>query len=100
MTSNIAFTSQVSLSQTAFLNYSSDSIFSKDDTFSANLLTQKFQNLSTSSPYERLPSLTANYSNDILDEDEFIIMDTNTSITYNQFDNNDDYSGATRANRQ
>jgi LPS-assembly protein len=97
MTSNIAFTSQVSLSQTAFLNYSSDSIFSKDDTFSANLLTQKFQNLSTSSPYERLPSLTANYSNDILDEDEFIIMDTNTSITYNQFDNNDDYSGATRA---
>ena len=97
MKSNIAVTSQVSLAQSAYLNYSTDSIFSEGDAFSANLLSQKFQNLSSSSPYERLPSLTANYSNDILDDDEFIIIDTNTLLTYNQFENNNDYSGATRA---
>jgi len=97
MKSNIAFTSQVSLAQKAYLNYSTDNIFSEGDAFSANILSQKFQNLSSSSPYERLPSLTANYSNDILDDDEFIIVDTSTLLTYNQFENNNDYSGATRA---
>jgi len=97
MSSNISATSQVSLSQKAFISYSSDSIFSKNDSFSANLVSQKFQNLSSSSPYERLPSLTANYSKDILDDDEFIIIDINTLLTYNKFENNNDYSGATRA---
>ena len=47
MSSLITVTSQVNLNQEIFLNYAKNN-------WNAKLLTQKFQNLTTSSPYERL----------------------------------------------
>jgi LPS-assembly protein len=86
MSSLISVTSQVNLNQEAFLNYS-------DSNWNAQLLTQKFQNLTSSSPYERLPSLTVNHGKLFEDAEGFTTYETNTNFSLTQFERNNDYVG-------
>ena len=58
MSSLISATSKVNLPQEAYLNYSTDKL-------DVNFVAQRYQNLTTSSsPYERLPSLSINHSDE------------------------------------
>ena len=86
MSSLISVTSQVNLNQEAFLNYS-------DNDWNARLLTQKFQNLTTSSPYERLPSLTVNHGKIFEDEYGFTDYEVNTNFSLTQFERNNNFTG-------
>ena len=86
MSSLITVTSQVNLNQEIFLNYS------KND-WNARLLTQKFQNLTTSSPYERLPSLSINHNKEFLDASGFTSFETSTNLDYTKFERNNDFVG-------
>tara|TARA_B100000035_G_scaffold210907_2_gene180608 strand:- start:1256 stop:3508 length:2253 start_codon:yes stop_codon:yes gene_type:complete len=86
MSSLITVTSQVNLNQEVFLNYT------KND-WNARLLTQKFQNLTTSSPYERLPSLSINHNKEFLDVSGFTSFETSTNFDYTNFERNNDFVG-------
>jgi LPS-assembly protein len=86
MSSLITVTSQVNLKQEVFLNYT------KND-WSARLLTQKFQNLTTSSPYERLPSLSLSHTKEFEDESGFTAFETSTKFDYTKFERNNDFVG-------
>ena len=86
MSSLITVTSQVNLNQEIFLNYA------KND-WNARLLTQKFQNLTTSSPYERLPSLSINHNKEFLDVSGFTTFETSTNFNYTKFERNNDFVG-------
>jgi LPS-assembly protein len=86
MSSLITVTSQVNLNQEIFLNYS------KND-WNARLLTQKFQNLTTSSPYERLPSLSINHNKEFLDASGFTSFESSTNFDYTKFERNNDFVG-------
>ena len=86
MSSLITVTSQVNLNQEIFLNYA------KND-WNARLLTQKFQNLTTSSPYERLPSLSINHNKEFLDVSGFTSFETSTNLDYTKFERNNDFVG-------
>jgi len=83
----ISVTSQVNLPQELQLDY-------VNEDWDVNLIAQKFQNLSTSSPYERLPSLTANYSK--VNESSLGLdrYETNLALSLTQFDRNNDYTGS------
>ncbi|MDA9088100.1 LPS assembly protein LptD, partial [Methylophilaceae bacterium] len=91
MSSLISVTSQVNLSQEAFLNYS-------DNDWNASLVTQKFQNLTSSSPYERLPSLTVNHGKIFEDAEGFTSYETQVNFSLTQFERNNDYVGASNEN--
>ena len=86
MSSLITVTSQVNLNQEIFLNYS------KND-WNARLLTQKFQNLSSSSPYERLPSLSINHNKEFIDASGFTSFESSTNFDYTKFERNNDFVG-------
>ena len=86
MSSLITVTSQVNLNQEIFLNYS------KND-WNARLLTQKFQNLTSSSPYERLPSLSINHNKEFIDASGFTSFESSTNFDYTKFERNNDFVG-------
>ncbi len=86
MSSLITVTSQVNLKQEIFLNYA------KND-WEARLLTSKFQNLSTYSPYERLPSLSINHNKEFLDANGFTAFEISTNFNYTKFERNNDFVG-------
>ena len=83
----ISVTSQVSLPQELQLNY-------VNQDWDVNLITQKFQNLSSSSPYERLPSISASYSK--VSENGFGLnqYETKLNLSLTQFERNNDYTGS------
>ena len=87
MSSLVSQTSQVSLPQEAKLSYNSEE-------FNAILIAQRFENLTSASPYERLPSLQMNYEKsfeDIYGNNQF---ETAANIEITQFERNDDFSGS------
>lgn len=86
MSSLVTVTSQVNLRQEMFLNY-------KKNNWNASLITQKFQNLTSSSPYERLPSLSVNHQKDFLSNDGFTFLESKSHINYTKFERNNDFVG-------
>ncbi len=86
MSSLITVTSQVNLNQEIYLNYI------KND-WNARLLSQKFQNLTTSSPYERLPSLTINHNKEFLSDSGLTSFETTTNFNFTKFERNNDFVG-------
>lgn len=87
LSSLVSLTSQVSLPQELKLNYI------KDD-FNATLLTQTFDNLSTSSPYERLPSLQMSHTKDFEDIYGNNYLETKFSFEATEFQRNSDFTGS------
>ncbi|MDC0475356.1 LPS assembly protein LptD [Methylophilaceae bacterium] len=87
MSTSIAVTSQVSLRQTAHLD------FEKTDDLSdikATLKVQEFQNLTSSTPYELKPSFNVSYKKDWEDEvDQSLFLQTDVNFMYDQFDKGD-----------
>jgi len=86
MSSLITVTSQVNLNQEVYLNYAKKN-------WGARLLTQKFQNLTSSSPYERLPSLSISHSRDFLSDSGFTSFETSTNFNFTKFERNNDFKG-------
>ena len=85
MSSLISATSTVNLPQEAYLNYSSEKL-------DINFIAQRFQNLTTtSSPYERLPSLTINHSDEYENVDGFTSYETDFSMSLTQFERNHNF---------
>ena len=87
LSSLVSLTSQVSLPQEILLNY-------KSDKFNATLLTQKFDNLTSSSPYERLPSLQISHNKDFEDIYGNNYLETNLAFELTEFKRNSDFSGS------
>ena len=87
MSTSIAVTSQVSLRQTAHIDYE------KTDNLSdirASLMVQEFQNLTSSSPYELKPSFNVSFKKDWEDNaDKSLFLQTDTNFSYNKFDTGD-----------
>ncbi len=83
----VAVTSQVSLPREAELTYA------KND-WNINFIAQTFQNLTSSSPYERLPSLSIRHSFVTNDSDGMALYETNIPMNITTFDRNDDYTGS------
>ena len=83
----VSVTSQVSLPQELQLNY-------VNEDWDVNLITQKFQNLSTSSPYERLPSISAHYSKTNENSLGLNLYETSLALSLTQFERNNDYTGS------
>ena len=85
MSSLISATSTINLPQEAYLNYSSEKL-------DINFLAQRYQNLTaTSSPYERLPSITINHSDEYKNLDGFESFETNLSASLTQFERNHNF---------
>lgn len=85
MSSLISVTSKVNLPQEAYLNYSTD-------TLDINFIAQRYQNLTVaSSPYERLPSLNINHSNEYGNFDDFSYFETELGISLTQFERNHNF---------
>ncbi len=85
MSSLISATSTVNLPQEAYLNYSSEKL-------DINFIAQRFQNLTTtSSPYERLPSLTISHSDEYENLDGFTSYETDFSMSLTQFERNHNF---------
>lgn len=84
MSTSIAVTSQVSLRQSAQIEYiKTDS--SSD--IKGSLKVQEFQNLTSASPYELKPSLNLSYKKDWEDSyDQSLFLQTNANFSYDQFD--------------
>ena len=84
MSTSIAVTSQVSLRQTAHLDY-----IKTDDSsdIKGSLKVQEFQNLTSSSPYELKPSFNLSYKKDWEDNnDQSLFLQTDVNFSYDQFD--------------
>jgi len=84
MSTSIAVTSQVSLRQTAHLDY-----VKTDDSsdIKASLQVQEFQNLTSASPYELKPSFNLSYKKDWEDKaDQSLFLQTSANFSYDQFD--------------
>lgn len=79
MSTLISSTSRVVLPQEISLNYNNSG-------WNGNLLVQKFQSLTTSSPYEKLPSLTLSRN------DEFKNFNTTTYFNLTEFDANNSHN--------
>ena len=90
LSSLISKTSTVSLPQEAKISYNSENL-------NAILLAQQFENLTSASPYERLPSLQLNYEKDLEDIYGNHYLETNTHFQFTEFDRNDNYSGLKNA---
>ncbi len=85
MSSLISATSQVNLPQEAYLNYSSE-------TLDVNFLAQRYQNLTkTSSPYERLPSLSLKHSDNYENLGGFASFETELGMSLTQFERNHNF---------
>ena len=83
MSSKISDTSTVSLRQTAKLNYTKSNDFSD---FNAELQVQKFQNLTSASPYELKPRLNVNFTKDWEDaEDQSLFLQTTANFSLANF---------------
>ena len=81
MSTSIAVTSQVSLRQTAHLDYKKTDDLSD---IKASLKVQEFQNLTSASPYELKPSFNVSYKKDWEDKADqslFLQTDANFSMT-------------------
>ena len=88
MSTNIAVTSQVSLRQTAHLDYEKTDELSD---INASLKVQEFQNLSSATPYELKPSFNVRFNKDWEDKaDQSLFLQTNANFMYDQFDKGDD----------
>ena len=84
MSTSIAVTSQVSLRQTAHLDYKNTDDFSD---IKASLKVQEFQNLTSASPYELKPSFNVSYKKDWEDNaDQSLFLQTDANFMYDQFD--------------
>ena len=84
MSTSIAVTSQVSLRQTAHLDYKKT-----DDSsdIEGSLKVQEFQNLTSASPYELKPSFNLSYKKDWEDKaDQSLFLQTSADFSYDQFD--------------
>ena len=84
MSTSIAVTSQVSLRQTAHLDYKKT-----DDSsdIKGSLKVQEFQNLTSASPYELKPSFNLSYKKDWEDKaDQSLFLQTSADFSYDQFD--------------
>lgn len=84
MSTSIAVTSQVSLRQTAHLDY-----IKTDDSYDikGSLKVQEFQNLTSASPYELKPSFNLSYKKDWEDKaDQSLFLQTGADFSYDQFD--------------
>ena len=87
MSTSIAVTSQVSLRQTAHLDYEKTDDLSD---IKASLKVQEFQNLTSASPYELKPSFNVNYKKDWEDKtDQSLFLQTDINFMYDQFDKGD-----------
>jgi len=85
MSSLISATSTVNLPQEAYLNYTSEKL-------DVNFLAQRYQNLTTtSSPYERLPSISINHSDDHENPDGFVNYETNLNMSLTKFERNHNF---------
>ena len=84
MSTSIAVTSQVSLRQTAHLDYQKTDDLSD---IKASLKVQEFQNLTSASPYELKPSFNVSFKRDWEDnEDQSLFLQTDANFMYDQFD--------------
>ena len=84
MSTSIAVTSQVSLRQTAYLDYEKTDDLSD---IKASLKVQEFQNLTSASPYELKPSFNLSFKRDWEDnEDQSLFLQTDANFMYDQFD--------------
>jgi len=90
LSSLVTQTSTVSLPQEAKISFNSDNL-------NAVLLAQQFENLSTASPYERLPSFQVNYKNTFEDIYGNNYLETNAKFEITEFDRNNDYVGSQNA---
>ena len=84
MSTSIAVTSQVSLRQTAHLDYKKT-----DDSsdIEGSLKVQEFQNLTSASPYELKPSFNLSYKKDWEDKaDQSLFLQAGADFSYDQFD--------------
>ena len=87
MSTSIAVTSQVSLRQTAHLDYAMTDDLSD---IRASLKVQEFQNLTSKSPYELKPSFNVSFLKDWEDNaDQSLFLQTNANFMYDQFDKGD-----------
>ena len=85
MSSLISATSTINLPQEAYINYTSEKL-------DVNFLAQRYQNLTTtSSPYERLPSISINHSNDYENLDGFLSYETDLSSSLIKFERNHNF---------
>ena len=84
MSTSIAVTSQVSLRQTAHLDYKKTDDSSN---IKGSLKVQEFQNLTSASPYELKPSFNLSYKKDWEDKaDQSLFLQTGADFSYDQFD--------------
>ena len=84
MSTSIAVTSQVSLRQTAHLDYQKTDDLSD---IKASLKVQEFQNLTSASPYELKPSFNVSFKRDWEDNaDQSLFLQTDANFMYDQFD--------------
>lgn len=87
MSTSIAVTSQVSLRQSAKLDYAKTDDLSD---IKASLKVQEFQNLSSASPYELKPSFNVSFKKDWEDNaDQSLFLQTDVNFMYDQFDKSD-----------
>jgi LPS-assembly protein len=87
MSTSIAVTSQVSLRQTAHLDYKKTEELSD---IKASLKVQEFQNLGTASPYELKPSFNFSFKKDWEDNaTQSLLLQTDTNFMYDQFSKGD-----------
>jgi len=87
MSTSIAVTSQVSLRQTAHLDYEMTDDLSD---IKASLKVQEFQNLTSASPYELKPSFNVSFKKDWEDKaDQSLFLQTDVNLMYDQFDKGD-----------
>ena len=87
LSSLVSQTSTVSLPQEAKISFNSDNL-------NAVLLAQQFENLTTASPYERLPSLQMSYNKTLEDLYGNNYLETNANFEITKFDRNNDYAGS------
>ena len=90
LSSLVTQTSTVSLPQEAKISFNSDNL-------NAVLLAQQFENLTSASPYERLPSFQVSYSNSFEDIYGNNYLETNANFEITEFDRNNDYVGSEKA---
>lgn len=88
MSTLISKTSNVSLPQEIKLSYSNN------DSLEAVLIAQKFENLTSASPYERLPSFQVTYDKSLEDVYGSNYFETLSTLEITNFDKNKDYVGS------
>jgi LPS-assembly protein len=87
LSSLVSQTSTVSLPQEGKLSFNSENL-------QAILIAQKFENLTSASPYERLPSFQVSYDKTFEDIYGNNYLEANTSFEITEFARNNDYVGS------